>query len=99
MNRAVLHSEANREFLNSARRYEKEVVGLGGDFIDCVEECRNRILENPVIGRPESAGCRSLKTRRFPFRLFYLMESDRIWIVAVAHLSRRPEYWRDRVET
>jgi len=46
MSRAVLHPEANREFLRSARHYEKEVEGLGRDFIDCVEECRDRIVRN-----------------------------------------------------
>ena len=46
MSRAVLHPEDNREFLRSARHYEKEVEGLGRDFIDCVEECRDRIVRN-----------------------------------------------------
>jgi mRNA-degrading endonuclease RelE of RelBE toxin-antitoxin system len=39
-----------------------------------------------------------LKVRRYPFRIIYLIQVDRIWIVAVAHLSRRPGYWSDRVD-
>jgi hypothetical protein len=40
----------------------------------------------------------SLRTRRFPFRVVYELQPDRIWIVAVAHLSRRPGYWTRRLE-
>ncbi len=36
--------------------------------------------------------------RRFPFELLYAIEAERIVIVAVAHLRRRPRYWQDRIE-
>ncbi len=36
--------------------------------------------------------------RRFPFGFLYAIEPERIVIVAVAHLKRRPGYWKDRVE-
>jgi hypothetical protein len=36
--------------------------------------------------------------RRFPFGLLYAIETERIVIVAVAHLKRRPGYWKDRIE-
>jgi toxin ParE1/3/4 len=99
MSRAVFHPAANSEFLDSAKFYERQCEGLGAEFIDCIEDCRDRILRNPEIGRPEVADCRSMKTDRFPFRLFYQIEPDRIWIVAVAHLSRSPNYWSDRTQS
>jgi hypothetical protein len=31
-----------------------------------------------------------------PYGLVYQVRSDKILILAVMHLSRRPDYWRDR---
>ncbi|NJL19041.1 MAG: hypothetical protein HC901_01670 [Bdellovibrionaceae bacterium] len=36
-------------------------------------------------------------SRWFPYGLIYLEESDRLWIVAVMHLQRRPGYWKSRM--
>jgi hypothetical protein len=33
---------------------------------------------------------------RFPFSLVYRLFSGDVHIVAVAHSSRRPNYWKDR---
>jgi toxin ParE1/3/4 len=33
---------------------------------------------------------------RFPFALIYRIERDEVQILAVAHHSRRPGYWRER---
>jgi len=55
------------------------------------------IRANPELGRAERHGTRSFPTKRFPFRLVYEVQPDRIWIVAVAHLSRKPDYWARRV--
>jgi hypothetical protein len=32
----------------------------------------------------------------FPFYLAYAIWEDTIWILAVAHGARRPEYWIER---
>ena len=62
-----------------------------------MDAARDKIRANPKRGRVEKLGLRSFKVRRFPCRLFYALEPDRLWIVAVAHLSRRPGYWVRRV--
>jgi hypothetical protein len=35
--------------------------------------------------------------RRLRYGLFYLVERDTITLVAIAHTSRRPGYWLDRL--
>jgi hypothetical protein len=49
------------------------------------------------MGFPGKSGTRSWKVRRFPFRVVYLQQPERVWIVAVAHLNRKPGYWLDRL--
>jgi hypothetical protein len=34
----------------------------------------------------------------FPYSIVYRVESSRVLVVAGAHTSRRPGYWRDRLE-
>jgi hypothetical protein len=35
--------------------------------------------------------------RRFPYGVIYRVREEVIWVVAIAHMRRRPGYWLDRV--
>jgi toxin ParE1/3/4 len=34
----------------------------------------------------------------FPYGIIYLEQADRLWVVAVMHLKRRPNYWKERLK-
>jgi len=34
--------------------------------------------------------------KRFPYALYFCVEADGIYILACAHTSRAPLYWRER---
>jgi len=36
-------------------------------------------------------------SQEFPYAVVYLEQPDRVWIVAIMHLKRRPGYWRKRL--
>jgi len=36
---------------------------------------------------------------KFPYKLLYSIEKDHVFIIAVAHLHRKPDYWIDRERT
>ena len=36
--------------------------------------------------------------RRFPYGILYAEENEELFIVAVMHLHRDPDYWKHRVE-
>jgi plasmid stabilization system protein ParE len=86
------HPFAESELVHSAAFYEARRGFLGDDFLDQIEETLLKIRANPELGRPGKFQTRSFKVRRFPFRIFYLTQPERVWIVAIAHLSRRPDY-------
>ena len=56
------------------------------------------LREAPLRWPPDSKDVRRLLLRRFPFALVYRIKLDEIQVIAVAHLHRRPGYWRDRTE-
>jgi toxin ParE1/3/4 len=92
------HRLAESELVASALYYESRRKSLGDVFLDLVDETLADLRNNPAWGSPGEFETRSWKMRRFPFRLVYLEQTARIWIVAVAHLSRKPGYWSVRLE-
>jgi len=71
-------------------------VGYGARFAAAVEEAVARVLVFPESGSPLMAGTRRVFTKGFPFSVVYRSEPEAVVIVAVAHQSRRPGYWRGR---
>lgn len=98
MKPVAYHRLAESELVASARFYERRREFLGDNFLNLVEDTLVKIQTNPDLGRPGKFHTRSWKTSRFPFRIVYLEQPERIWIVAVAHLSRKPNYWSERLE-
>lgn len=97
MKRVAYHRLAARELVDSALFYDQRQIGLGEAFLREVESVVDFVRTHPEAGRPGVHGTRSHPTKRFPFRIVYDIGPDRIWIVAMAHLSRRPDYWAERL--
>ncbi|HOX03678.1 MAG TPA: type II toxin-antitoxin system RelE/ParE family toxin [Candidatus Paceibacterota bacterium] len=97
MQHVAYHRLAARELVASAKYYERRCPGLGDEFLDAVESATLDLRAHPEAGRREPHRASSWRIARFPYRLFYTAQPDRIWIVAVAHLSRRPGYWLRRM--
>jgi len=88
---------AREEFIAAANHYDSEAPGLGDEFITEVERAVARIATFPEHGSPYLERTRRVVLQRFPFNIVYLVESETVLVVALAHHSRRPGYWRDRV--
>ena len=97
MKPVAYHRLAASELIKSAEFYEGRNPILGEAFLSSVEATLPKFQSHPELGRPGKCGTRSWKIKRFPFRVVYLERPDRFWIVAVAHLSRRPDYWMRRL--
>ena len=98
MKPVAYHRLADNELVGSARFYERRREFLGEIFLDAVGETLVKIQTHPEFGQPGKFSTRSWKVKRFPFRIVYLEQPDRIWMVAVAHLSRKPNYWLERLD-
>ena len=91
------HPDAQTELIAAAEFFEGKAEHLGVDFIDLVQRATRRLLDFPNSGRRAGKRLRCALVARFFYRLLYRVERERIFIVAVAHPSRRPGYWRSRV--
>lgn len=100
MKRSVRSSHpASEELTEAVRWYETRRVGLGGEFFDAVVATLALIEDRPEIGTPISGDHRTRRVliARFPYQVVYRLRSTEIAIVAIAHLKRRPGYWKHRV--
>jgi plasmid stabilization system protein ParE len=66
-------------------------------FFDEIERLILEIRRQPERFRQFDPPARRHFPDVFPYSVIYLEEPNRIWIVAVMHLKRRPSYWRERV--
>lgn len=95
--KARFTSVAETEFSDAADFYENSEPGIGEEFIDAVLSSIARIQTYPNLGRLIKRNFRSIPTRTFPYNLIYVVLDDELIIHAVAHQSRKPEYWIDRI--
>ena len=92
------HPDIYHEVREGYRWYESKSTGLGEDFLNELESALNLILELPDTWPVLSKSFRRYLLKRFPYGVIYKINKDRIFIVAVMHLSREPGYWRKRAE-
>jgi len=70
---------------------------LGIELAKEVEVVIQRILADPTSYERVSDEIFTLRTKRFPYAVFYTLEVEDIVILAVMHLRRKPGYWKDRL--
>lgn len=91
-------SLASVEFKEAIAWYRARSIGAARRFNEEVVVAEKLLAQHPRIGKRVGAEARSLCVNDFPYTLIYLVEKDEILVVAVAHHSRRPGYWHDRLK-
>src|ERR1700683_3299295 len=92
-----LHREAEAELYESAQYYENEKKNLGVELLEEVDRTLERIIENPRQFPRISRNLRRALVNRFQYGLIFSDDDDRVFVVAVMHLRRRPGYWKNRL--
>jgi len=94
-------SFAQEEIEYYLRRYESQSPGLGERLWREIQATIALIAGHPSIGesiRRTRGSVRRVPLRRFPFFIIYREREDDVQIVALAHTSRKPNYWRSRLK-
>lgn len=77
--------------------YDEKHEDLGSDFLEEVRRVAIEAVKNPDHGSPYGRHTRRRRLKRFPHWLVYIPSGDGIKVIAVAHPSRKPGYWTDRL--
>ena len=98
MKPVVFLPDAEQEMLQAAVYYESQSSGLGRDYLSEVERSVQAVKESPMTWPIVEGELRRRLVRRFPFGILYRIDPEEIVIIAVAHLRRKPGYWRERIK-
>lgn len=96
MTNVYFHPEVARDIRESFVWYESQAKGLGDDFINELESAYETIAGLPGVWPLFKKGYRRYILTRFPFAVIYRQSYEKIYVVAVMHQSRKPDYWLKR---
>lgn len=93
--------EAAEEAIEAAAWSEHEEPGLGTEFSRAVDAAIDVIEEDfiPLTPLPKEVGITTAKRlilERFPYDIVTVVMASEAVVIAVAHQSRKPGYWRHR---
>ena len=91
-----LPPEADQEFLDAIDYYETQQAGLGEDYYTEIMATVTRIANSPKAWPVLESDNRRCLTHRFPYGVLYSVDKEIIYILAVMHLRRQPDYWKHR---
>jgi toxin ParE1/3/4 len=92
----LFNPEAETEFLAAIDWYEERSSGLGADFAAEIHAAIQRAISLPLAWPRIDGDIRRVLANRFPYGLLYTLDNRSIYILAVMHLRRQPDYWRSR---
>ena len=95
--RYSLHPDADHDLRDAAEYYKQRAgIALSQALFTEFEHSVTLLLQHPLLGAVSHQGQRRIVMRHFPYSIFYTVSDDEIRVLAVAHHSRLPGYWRKR---
>ena len=88
--------EAEDELSEAVAYYEEIEPGLGVRLKAEVRAVIQWIGNSPEIARLRPKGYRRVNLKVFRYYVPYFIWNEAIWILAIAHGARSPEYWIKR---
>ena len=93
----IITADAEMDLAEAKSWYGMQHRNLAEDFLLCVEEALDRIRSLPEGYREVAPGVRRVIVKRFPYGLYYRIDSDQIAIIALYHCKRDPRGWKKRL--
>lgn len=92
----LFHPEAETEFLAAIDWYEERSPSLGASFAAEIRAAVLRAAAMPTAWPSVDTEIRRVLANRFPYGVLYAPRAELIYVLAVMHLRRRPDYWHSR---
>lgn len=81
----------------TAAWYEERRSGLGDEFLDEFDNAINKLQRLPRGYTADDLGIRACRFGKFPYVIFFRVETDTITVFAVMFGARDRSAWIDRV--
>ena len=90
-------SPADDEIAESADYYFSESPQAASSFLEEIDLAAILIGQNPNLYPIHSEDVRVKQLDHFPFSIFYRIDEGEVIIQSVAHNSRKPDFWKNRL--
>ena len=97
--KVVIRPEAENDLKEVFSWYEDKRLGLGYDFMLQVDAGIRHVERNPEAYPSGYKGTRRHLIKRFPYRIVYFLEKERIVVLAIIHGMRSPALARKRIDS
>ncbi|MGD9853029.1 MAG: type II toxin-antitoxin system RelE/ParE family toxin [Nitrospirales bacterium] len=94
----IVRPEAEQDLSEAFRWYEGQRKGLGHDFLLQIDAGFRFLERTPLVFSEKHRGIRQHLIKRFPYKIFYLVEQSTVLILAVVYGGRDPEGIRKRLD-
>ena len=94
--RVEIYSEAEREIADVTVLLDAHDPVLGSDFLHVTRAAIEQINTFPFSAPVIHATIRKKVLGRFPYIIYYYVEGDVLFVMAVAHQKQAPLYWYGR---
>ncbi len=92
----IIRPEAEVEITEAHEWYQSRVEGLGSEFLSVLDAVFQSIVNNPKQYQIVYKNIRRALTKKFPYEVFYIEQTQQITVLAVFHAKRNPVNWRNR---
>ncbi len=92
-----IHELAAKEFDEAIEWYEIQSKGLGRRFRRSVNDQVEKIKRNPTWFLVETENIHKSYVPKFPYKILFTSENDKVVIWAISHMHRTPWYWQSRL--
>lgn len=85
------------EFVEAINYYNEQSEGLGYEFALEIQKTIERIIQFPEAWSKLSKRTKRCRCKRFPYGIIYQIRNDIILVVAIMHLHKKPNSWKNRI--
>ncbi len=93
----IIAPEAQLDVDEAYTWYEGRRLGLGEEFLSCVDACIQTICRVPELYAKVHEEYRRALVRRFPYVIFYEYSEGKVIVYSIFHTSQDQKKWKNRL--
>ena len=91
------HPEADIELESALQYFAEQTLWQAGRFADAYHAALQKIRHHPECTHFIWKSYRRFNLQRFSYSLIYRHKGDEVYLIALAHDKRHPDYWKTRI--
>ncbi len=93
----ITHPEAQDELDEALSYLHDRSLWTAGKLLEEYDLHVTKIAQNPASGHFVYGQYRRLNLNRFSYHIIYRLRASSLYVIALAHDKRHPDYWKSRI--